>query len=61
MLNKNLRYKLHLDISSVYTAEFCAASGRVYSTGPELHLDVSGKQDPELLLDVSTPQGLSFS
>jgi|688.fasta_scaffold2886188_1 hypothetical protein len=38
----------------------CAAPGRVYITGSELHLDVSGQQEPLLLSDVSTPQHLDL-
>ncbi len=32
-------------------------SGRSIPQGPELHLDVSGQQEPLLLLDVATQQG----
>jgi hypothetical protein len=35
----------------------CASPRRVYTTGTELHLDLSGQQEPVLLLDMSTPQG----
>jgi hypothetical protein len=41
----------------IYTTEACAASRHVYTQGPELHLDLAGKQEPVLLLDVSTVQG----
>jgi hypothetical protein len=38
----------------LFTTEACAASRRVYTQGPELHLDLVGQQEPMLLLDVST-------
>jgi hypothetical protein len=43
----------------VYTAEAYAVLECVQTTvqGPKLHLDLSGQQDPLLLLDVSTLQG----
>jgi hypothetical protein len=49
-----------MDTGQVYTTEACAASGRVYTTeGPELHLNVSGQQEPLLLLDLYSLQGLN--
>jgi hypothetical protein len=39
------------------TTGACAAPGRFYTTGSELHLDVSGQQEPLLLSDVSTLKG----
>ncbi len=49
--------QLHLDVSTDYTAEACAAQGGVYTTGPKLHLDLSSLQRPLLLPEVRTPQG----
>jgi hypothetical protein len=41
----------------VCTIEVCAPLGNVYNTiATQLHLDVSGQQEPLLLLDVSTLQ-----
>jgi len=46
------------DVSGlVCTTEECAASGGVYTTGAELHLDVSALQRNVLLLELSTLQG----
>jgi hypothetical protein len=41
----------------MYTTETCAALGRVYTLGPELHLDVSTLQISVLHLDVLSQQG----
>jgi len=43
----------------VYTIEACAESRCIYTQGPELHLEMVGQQEPVLLLDVSTLQGVS--
>ncbi len=40
----------------VYKTEACAASRRVYTQGPELHLDLVVQQEPVRLLDVSRLQ-----
>jgi hypothetical protein len=45
-----------LDLS-IYTTDTCAALGRVYTLGPELHLDVSTQQIPVLHLDLFPLQG----
>jgi hypothetical protein len=42
------------------TSEACVAPEGVYTTGAELHLNVSALQRPVLLLEVSTPQGLEL-
>ena len=39
------------------TSEACAAPEGVYTTGVELHLNVSALQRLVLLLEVSTPKG----
>ncbi len=36
----------------IYTAEACAALGRVYTLGPELHLNIYTLQSPVLHLNV---------
>ncbi len=42
-------------LGRVLTTFVCAAPGRVYTRqGPELHLDMSGQQEPVMLLDMST-------
>jgi hypothetical protein len=42
---------------TLYTTETCAVLGRVYTLGPELHLDVSTLQIPVLHLEVFPLQG----
>jgi hypothetical protein len=42
-------------LGRVLTTCVCAAPGRVYTRqGPKLHLDMSGQQEPVMLLDMST-------
>ncbi len=54
-----LKYRTWAAPGRVYTKDVCAAPGRVYNTGSELHLDLSGQQEPLMLLDESTLLGLS--
>jgi hypothetical protein len=54
----------HRDLLCTWTCldnRSCAAPGHVYITGSELHLDVSGQQEPLLLSGMSTLQGLSYT
>ncbi len=57
LLDVSARHGAEVAPGLVYTTEACAASGRVYTQGLELHLDLVGQQEPVLLLDVSTLQG----
>ncbi len=59
-LDNSSLHVLLLDLS-LYTTETCAALRRVYTLGPELHLDMSTQQIPVLHLDVSTHWGLGFT
>ncbi len=43
----------------VYTTKACAAFSVSTPQGPELHLNLSGQEEPLLLLDVSALEGLS--
>jgi hypothetical protein len=55
-LDNTSLHVLLLDVS-IYTTETCAALERVYTLGPELHLDVSTVQSPVFHLDVFNLQG----
>jgi hypothetical protein len=43
------RHERHVDLSSIYTTETCAAPRQVYTLQPQLHLDVSNPQWPVLI------------
>jgi hypothetical protein len=54
-LDNSSMHALLLNLST-YATETCAALGRVYTLGPDLHLDVSTLHSSVLHLDVSTLQ-----